>query len=515
MNRQVNFKCCLVPLILILGVFTPVNAKVIYVDGNATGANDGSSWADAYNFLQDALADANESGKPVAIRVAQGVYTPDSNSVVPDGTGDRNATFQLINGVSLMGGYAGFGEPDPNARDTGKYEAILSGDLTGDDHETFANNDENAYHVVTGSGTNATAMLEGLTIVGGNANADASSADSKSNGGGMYNHSGSPTISNCTFKTNMAATFGGGICNETHSSPTLTDCRFTADRSTLHGGGMSNVSDSDPLMTRCTFTENRALMGGAMANFFSSSPTLYRCGFMANVATWKGGAMRNKDWCEPVLTHCIFSTNTVTEPQGIGGAMHNVNWSEPIVTNCTFAGNSASNGNALGCSSFENSEPSTVHVSNSILRDGGDEIWNEDGSIITVTYSNVQLGHRFPWPGQGNIDADPSFKDPGNGDYHLKSQAGRWDANEGRWTRDEVTSPCIDAGDPNSPVGEEPFPNGGIVNMGAYGGTAEASKSYFGEPVCETIVAGDINGDCKVDAADLSIMAYHWLCEQQ
>jgi hypothetical protein len=62
-----------------------------------------------------------------------------------------------------------------------------------------------------------------------------------------------------------------------------------------------------------------------------------------------------------------------------------------------------------------------------------------------------------------------------------------------------------------SRIGYEPFPNGGIINMGAYGATAEASKSYFGEPVCETIVAGDINGDCKVDLADFAFMAFHWL----
>jgi hypothetical protein len=61
-----------------------------------------------------------------------------------------------------------------------------------------------------------------------------------------------------------------------------------------------------------------------------------------------------------------------------------------------------------------------------------------------------------------------------------------------------------------SPIGWELFPNGGFVNMGAYGGTSEASKTYFGEPVCETIVAGDINGDGKVDRADLEIMALHW-----
>jgi hypothetical protein len=71
----------------------------------------------------------------------------------------------------------------------------------------------------------------------------------------------------------------------------------------------------------------------------------------------------------------------------------------------------------------------------------------------------------------------------------------------------------LDAGDPNSPIGHEPFPNGGRINMGAYGGTAEASKSYFDEPPCEAIVAGDLNGDCKVDFEDLTILAFRWLTE--
>jgi hypothetical protein len=130
--------------------------------------------------------------------------------------------------------------------------------------------------------------------------------------------------------------------------------------------------------------------------------------------------------------------------------------------------------------------------------------------------------------GQGNIHHDPCFVDTGywdphetpgdpyddfwiDGDYHLKSQAGRWDAKSQNWVKDDVTSPCIDAGDPASPIGHEPFPNGGRINMGAYGGTAQASKSYFGKPICETIIAGDINGDCKVDFADLALMAAHWL----
>jgi len=132
------------------------------------------------------------------------------------------------------------------------------------------------------------------------------------------------------------------------------------------------------------------------------------------------------------------------------------------------------------------------------------------GGSVTATYYDIRGG----WPGAGNINTEPFFADPNNGDYHLKSRAGRWDANEGRWMIDAVTSPCIDAGDPMSPIGLEPFPNGGLVNMGAYGGTAEASKSYFAGPVCEVIVTGDVNGDCKVDFLDFRIMALHWLWQE-
>jgi L-ascorbate metabolism protein UlaG (beta-lactamase superfamily) len=132
-------------------------------------------------------------------------------------------------------------------------------------------------------------------------------------------------------------------------------------------------------------------------------------------------------------------------------------------------------------------------------------------------------------PIEGNwTSTEPHFVNPGywdpngttedaeddfwvNGDYHLKSQAGRWDPNSRSWVKDDVTSPCIDAGNPMYPIGLEPFPNGGIINIGAYGGTAEASKSYFGQPVCETIVAGDINGDCKVNFKDFALAAAHWL----
>ncbi|MHC4440489.1 MAG: alpha-L-fucosidase [Planctomycetota bacterium] len=127
--------------------------RTLYVDGDALGDNDGSSWPDAYNCLQGALAAAQYGDQ---IRVAQGVYQPDRRFVVGRraqimATGDRTDTFQLINDVTLIGGFAGIEGADPNERNLQVFETILSGDLNGDDGPDFTSNSENSYHVVTGS----------------------------------------------------------------------------------------------------------------------------------------------------------------------------------------------------------------------------------------------------------------------------------------------------------------------------------------------------------------------------
>jgi len=165
-------------VILLLAVIT-FNAsfagRTIYVDDDAVGANDGSSWVDAYKYLQDALIDAGSVDKPVEVRVAQGIYRPDRSASEPNGTGDRTATFQLINGVTLKGGYAGPTDADPNARDIEKYETILSGDLAGNDIDikglTSLRNvptwSENSYHVVTGSETDSSTVIDGFIITSG------------------------------------------------------------------------------------------------------------------------------------------------------------------------------------------------------------------------------------------------------------------------------------------------------------------------------------------------------------
>jgi len=349
----------------------------------------------------------------------------------------------------------------------------------------------------------------------------------------MHNeYNSSPILTNCTFINNQAEWYGGGMSNYYGSSPTLTNCAFIENYIVVWGsGGIHNDYNSSPTLTNCTFSGNYVNAWGAGIGNYKSNPVLIDCRFSANTAGHGGGGINNGSQSSPILINCTFNGNLGGQGGGMrnqgsatligcifvrnsakfyGGGMSNTNQSDPILTNCTFSGNSAPNGNALSCNSLEQKYPSNLQLTNCILWDGGNEIWNNDNSVITITYSDVEGG----WPGEGNINIYPYFADPNNGDFHLKSQAGRWDPNKQSWVQDDVTSPCIDAGDISSPIGFEPFPNGNRVNMGAYGGRAQASKSYFGSPVCTTIVAGDINGDCTVDFKDFTIMLSHWLEEK-
>jgi len=253
-------------------------SRILYVDVDATGNDDGSSWTDAYDHLQDALA-ATVAGDE--IRVAEGVYTP------AEPGGDRNATFQLATGVTIAGGYAGVGQPAPDLRDIRGHQTILSGDLNGDDGPNFAGNGENSIHVVTGSGCDETAVLDGFTITDGNANG---SVWQVSDGGGMYTYAGSPTLINCAFVGNSADLGGGGMYNREYSNPTLVNCLFTGNVSWgFGGGGISNQDSSCPTLVNCTFSGNSAEHSGtAMYNWNHSVPTLTNSIVWGNTARSSG-----------------------------------------------------------------------------------------------------------------------------------------------------------------------------------------------------------------------------------
>ncbi len=441
--------------------------RQIYVDADATGANDGSTWADAFSYLQDALSVVWPGDE---IRVAQGIYTPagyippppplpppplggsnEDESIEP--AADRTATFQLKNGVVIKGGYAGFGEPDPNERDIELYETILSGDLAGNDGPDFANNYDNSYHVMTGSGCDETAVLDGFTITAGN--------DDRmdgyypiGHGSGMLNEYGTPAVSNCTFTGNYASDSGGGIFNG-ESSPTLFNCTFIGNSAGgWAGGGMFNWTSS-PVVTNCTFVNNSSKeWGGAICNYEASSPTLSNCIFRNNSTTMWGGAICNVKASSPMLSKCIFSRNSA----GAGGGIYDFQVCWPTLTNCIFTGNSAIGENGVGgglcnndicyptltnCTFAENKagryggaianyKNTTTILTNCILWDGGDEIYSSGGSVTMITYSDVQGG----WPGEGNIDADPCFVEP---EYLGPIAYWKFDENSGTTAYDSVS----------------------------------------------------------------------------
>jgi len=354
--------------------------RIIYVDVDAIGANDGSSWADAYNYLQDALAHANTNPWVDEIWVVKGIYKPDRDKAYPAGTRDRTATFQLINGVAIYGGFPSGGGRWAQ-RDPDVYKSILSGDLAGDDVQVADPSDlldeptraENSYHVVTGSGTDTTAVLDGFTITGGNANKD---WDGEYCGGGMCNNSGSPTVRDCTFKGNSAGSEGGGMYNSS-GSPMVIDCTFSGNWSGWGGGGMHNYYYASPMVANCTFSGNSSGWAGGGIFNDRSSPAVTNCMFSGNSAD-DGGGMYNRVYSSPTLTNCTFSGNSAE----FGGGMENSGYygeCNPTLTNCTFSGNWAYYGGGMYNSVSQPTLTNCTFSENSV-RDSAGGMYNADSS---------------------------------------------------------------------------------------------------------------------------------------
>jgi hypothetical protein len=355
-------------------------------------------------------------------------------------------------------------------------------------------------------------------------------------GAGIYCGPSPTNLTNCLFINNTTGWggegyveggnggSGAGICS--FSILTIHNCHFIGNQTGSggwcfyegdggdggNGGGIFSTSPSTTIV-QCEIMSNStgeggdggyyagAGNGGNGAGIYCSSATIIDC-TISNNTTGPGG----NGWTDPP----DFCT-----PGGNGGDGSGIFGPSASITNCTIVNNTTGpggkGGKGEGCSADDGSiglgagvyaNVNTVVLNSILWGNSPDELAGQDCN--NVAYCDGICGSV-----NGNISTDPLFADPNKGDYHLKSQAGRWDPNSQSWVLDDVTSPCIDAGDPNSDWTAELWPHGKRTNMGAYGGTPEASMS-----LSNVGNVADLNHDEKVDFEDFALLAECWAVKQ-
>ncbi|OQY27378.1 MAG: hypothetical protein B6244_11000 [Candidatus Cloacimonetes bacterium 4572_55] len=256
------------------------------------------------------------------------------------------------------------------------------------------------------SNETANSVLIGFTLTNG----------SHDYGAGIYCYNGaSPTLRNLIINNNhgnAGDSYGGAMCLMSDASPTCSDLVLT-NNSAREGGAIYFHDNSDAIITNMTLANNSSTHGGAMLISYSS-PVLYNTVMYGNSSSSVGGAVYVYNYSYPQFLHPTIFNNT---SDGGGGVYCTDLHGQPTITNGIIWGNT----------------PQSV--------------LSYSASTPIITYSDIQEGTGESWFGTGCIDADPLFMSADNNDFHLTA-----------------ASPCIDAGDPNSPLD----PDGSVADMGAF-----------------------------------------------
>ncbi len=391
MKNKVILSCSILSSFLLITLLAVVMllptraAGTIFVDVDSTCVSAcGGSWATAHPHLQDALAVAQAGD---AIWVAEGVYYPDVGS--GQVANARTSTFALQSGVAIYGGFTG-SEESLDARANPLPPTVFSGDIDENDAtdasgvvtDTAVIAGDNVYHVVTGSGVDETAVLDGVIVTAGQADGTVPNHQ----GGGMVNDNASPTLNQISFVGNLANGNGAGMSNNNGSSPLLTDVVFANNRSLNgNGGGMYNAESSHPTLTAVRFERNQTSgFAGGMGNS-SSHPTLTDVIFRENSANGSGGAMNNAA-SSPTLTAVTFISNTANIN---GGGMNNSSDSNPTLNDVTFAGNEGNYGGGMANGSSDPVLTAVTFISNTATTYGSGMYNNySDPQLLDVTFTH-------------------------------------------------------------------------------------------------------------------------------
>ncbi len=477
---------------------TVVLPSLLFVDADATGANDGSSWTDAFTDLQDALALAGQLDlDSLAIWVAEGTY-------LPTGDGDRTVSFELLGGLALYGGFDGT-ETALDQRDPGANETVLSGDLGVSD-----DNSDNSYHVVAASGVEG-AFVDGLIIERGYAEGSFDNPDENSNkGGGLLLIDSSVSMNRVTVSRNQAGAFedragfgagfyasggqleledvvvtlngissflngsgGGGYATDGASlllRRTVFRSNSTAGPEGGSGGGLtvsgsslfavdSRFENNTQFGTNgiggglwcsgslCTvigsvFLENQAnnsaAQGGGLGVSSSSTASLINVQFFGNTA-YRGGAISS--FGDLTLINTVLIGNEArwrSDDLSSGGALWCGGSSLTSITNSAFVSNMTPSGD--GGEAIQTFDKAVVEGTNSIIwQTAPNPIGNAESGTTLIEHTIVEGGY----PGSAILDADPLFaQDPDPG------PDGAWGTEDDDYgdLRLQEGSPAIDFG---------------------------------------------------------------------
>jgi hypothetical protein len=393
----------------------------IYVDSDATGANDGSTWSDAYTSLQSALAIATATRQ---IWVAEGTYIPHASN--------RKGTFSLLNGTKMYGGFNGT-ETTISQRDIKTHATVLSGDLQSNDSNTMldteASRSDNSYHVVTLKGTPQDVVVDGFIISGGNANGSTDLSCATAAVSQYYDIRGGAIYVNPYASTHAITALFRNCILEKNTGTNV------AVFSTFSPCGVTNVSfdiDFESCIIRNNYSKDltNMLYSGA------SGYTIYAKGSVSNSLFYNNTSNTNAS--------CLYLGASTSN----GGTTAGLNFD---LINTTFSNNTGVNGNVITMINSGNSR-----IKNSIIYGNGST------TPFAITTSGSLVSNSIIEGGQqsGN-DTDPLFADVANDNYKL-----------------QCVSPAIDAGNsvvtlpPTDLAGNARIAN--TLDMGPY----EYSESF-------------------------------------